>query len=73
MDSPLLMLVFWLADRWGEADPRKLLSLPAPVLTMWQAFFNILNRQEGPHPPPPDFSPPQGDEDECAAFMRVIK
>lgn len=73
MDSPLLMLVFALADRWGEPDPRKLLSLPQPVLTTWQAFFNIQNRQGGPHSPPPDFSPPRGDGDECAAFMRVMK
>ncbi|AXC64642.1 hypothetical protein E2G82_27385 [Salmonella enterica subsp. enterica serovar Ramatgan] len=67
------MLAFILADRWGEPDPRKILSLPQPVLTTWQAFINVQNRQGELQPPPPDFSPPKGDGDECAAFMRVMK
>ncbi|ERT11405.1 hypothetical protein [Photorhabdus temperata] len=40
-----MRLIFELADRWGEPDPRKIAALPANVLRHWQAFF-MLNAQE---------------------------
>ncbi len=35
------MLVFQLADRWGESDPRKIAALPAHILNHWRAYFKL--------------------------------
>lgn len=42
------MMLFTLADRWGEPDPRKIADLPANILTYWQAYLDLLEqRNEG--------------------------
>ena len=35
------MLIFQLADRWGESDPRKIAALPAQILNYWRAYFKL--------------------------------
>ena len=35
------MLVFQLADRWGESDPRKIAAMPAHILNHWRAYFKL--------------------------------
>lgn len=67
-----MLLAFSLADRWGEPDPRKILALPAPFLMMWQAFITMLNDREtaSDGTSSEDRAPI---DDECAAFMRVMK
>ena len=66
--------MFQLADRWGEADPRKIAALPADILTYWQAFFSLQSEtsseEDGVHT---TLSHQYDDVDEqCNQIMRVL-
>lgn len=67
------MLAYTLALRLGEPDPRRILSLPAPWLMMWQVF---LSGQSAPYLYRENAGPqdtPESVDAACAAFMRVMK
>jgi len=66
-------LLFTLADRWGEPDPRKLAALPANIITHWQAYFDLLRQEsESPdEPPTPAAAPTEGD-DQFADCLRIL-
>lgn len=49
-------MLFTLADRWGEPDPRKLADLPANIITHWEAFFGLL--EDAAASPAAETSPP---------------
>ncbi len=75
MDSPWLMLVFTLADRLGEADPRKIASLPANILRYWQAWLLLTENAAGNVVPdtPENIPPPGADPaQQCADVMRIL-
>ncbi|KKY66061.1 hypothetical protein OA40_11355 [Morganella morganii] len=40
-------MLFQLADRWGEPDPRKLADMPADLLNHWRAFFMLEEEAAG--------------------------
>lgn len=66
--------MFSLASRLGESDPRKIASLPADILLLWQAYFE-LHDDETPkaevHPDPAASRSPETDQ-QCADVMRMI-
>lgn len=68
------MLMFTLADRWGEPDPRKLAALPANILTYWQAYFDLL-QEKGGSPPAETTTPAaaltEGDQ-QFADCLRIL-
>jgi len=71
-----------LADRWGEADPRKIASLPADILQHWQAWFAMQREEPAEEAPEettqePNIAPtaPAVDPDigkQCADVMRML-
>lgn len=75
------MQAYQLADRWGEPDPRKILSLPASVVMGWLAFLGLPEicgndtGTEGTSGGVPRLPVIQPDDTAaaCAAFMRVMK
>ncbi|EBY9279818.1 hypothetical protein D6364_01520 [Salmonella enterica subsp. enterica serovar Denver] len=73
------MLAYQLADRLGEPDPLKILSLPASVLMGWLAFLNLpeINGMAPGGPPDSGLNVPAISPDDtaaaCAAFVRVMK
>ncbi|MCZ1250567.1 hypothetical protein CKY06_01520 [Photorhabdus sp. S15-56] len=60
-----MRLIFALADRWGEPDPRKIAALPADVFQYWQAFF-ALNANEA------ESAPKSEAEAQCHDVMRIL-
>jgi len=70
------MLIFQLADRWGESDPRKIAALPAQVLNHWRAYFKLQGITADPAedaPVPQPAQPVQSTFDaQCADVMRVL-
>ena len=50
-------MIFMLSDRWGEPDPRKIAELPAYILTHWEAYFSLLEKEAGINTPPKDPAP----------------
>jgi hypothetical protein len=68
-------LIFQLADRWGEPDPRKIAQLPADIITHWQAFFSHEPNPEpeqGEHPPITQTPLPSSVEEQCNNVMRIL-
>ncbi|TBM28218.1 hypothetical protein EYY85_08815 [Hafnia paralvei] len=70
-------MIFTLADRWGEPDPRKIAALPASILQHWRAFF-ALDDPAPPKKPHTETEPPlpallKSDvEAQCADVMRKL-
>ncbi|MEZ7798540.1 hypothetical protein ABUS55_18480 [Citrobacter pasteurii] len=75
MDSPWLMVIFSLADRLGEPDPRKIASLPAEILLHWQAWLSLTGNAvvNTPAQTPAVTIPPVSDmAGQCADVMRIL-
>lgn len=70
------MLIFSLADRLGESDPRKIANLPADILLYWQAWYSLTgNAVQVIADPPPDISEPKTNpvvSQQCADVMRIL-
>ncbi|PNK88850.1 hypothetical protein CEQ31_003620 [Serratia odorifera] len=70
------MLVFQLADRWGESDPRKIAALPAQILNHWRAYFKLqgitADAVEDAAIPQPDQPSQKSIDAQCADVMRVL-
>lgn len=64
-------MIFQLADRWGEPDPRKIAQLPANILTHWQAFF-MSETEELPEFQPNITQIEPDIEAQCNDVMRII-
>ncbi|HBO25049.1 MAG TPA: hypothetical protein DD649_19505 [Providencia sp.] len=71
MNSPYLKLIFQLADRWGEPDPRKIAQLPAEIITHWQAFF-MPEHEEVSNIPQITSSVSPDVEAQCNDVMRIL-
>lgn len=73
MDSPWLQLIFSLADRFGESDPRKIASLPAEILRYWEAWISLTNNagEITPSAPPAPVARAAVDK-QCADVMRIL-
>lgn len=65
-------MLFTLADRWGEPDPRKIGDLPANILTYWEAYFDLLASDGDTPPPSPAAEPPAKVDDEFADVLRIL-
>lgn len=73
MDSPWLKLIFSLADRFGESDPRKIASLPAEILRYWEAWIFLTNNEvEMTSGAPPAPAPRAAVDQQCADVMRIL-
>ncbi|AIM22834.1 hypothetical protein FUU19_19485 [Serratia sp. Lou2A] len=70
------MLVFQLADRWGESDPRKIAAMPAHILNHWRAYFKLQGMTADAAESAPvhqSGQPAQSSIDmQCADVMRVL-
>ncbi len=70
------MLIFQLADRWGESDPRKIAALPAQVLNHWRAYFKLQGITADTAEDAPVHQPAQPVQStldaQCADVMRVL-
>lgn len=70
------MLIFQLADRWGESDPRKIAGLPAQILNHWRAYFKLQGITADADDEPVVHQPERlarSDVDaQCAAVMKVL-
>lgn len=67
-------MLFTLADRWGEPDPRKLADLPANIITYWEAYFGLLEEAaaEPVAAPPPEKTAIPADSQQFADCMRIL-
>lgn len=66
-------MLFTLADRWGEADPRKLGDLPANIITYWEAYFGLLSEAaEVPPKPQPQAAPEPAQDQGFADCLRIL-
>ncbi|KAA5961003.1 hypothetical protein F3I54_01325 [Pantoea sp. VH_18] len=73
MDSPWLQLIFSLADRFGESDPRKIACLPAEILRYWEAWFSLTDPTCDITPAAPSAPPSRTPVDkQCADIMRIL-
>jgi hypothetical protein len=70
------MLIFSLADRLGESDPRKIANLPADILLYWQAWYSLTgNAVQAIGEPAPVAAPPKTNpvvSQQCADVMRIL-
>lgn len=73
MDSPWLQLIFSLADRFGESDPRKIASLPGEILRYWEAWISLAGSagEITPTAPPAPVVRAAVDQ-QCADVMRIL-
>lgn len=68
-------MLFTLADRWGEPDPRKLADLPANIITHWEAYFGLLEEaaaSSAEAPPPPKTAPANDASQQFADCLRIL-
>ena len=67
-------MLFTLADRWGEPDPRKLADLPANIITYWEAYFGLLEEAVASpaEAPPPEKPAIAADSQQFADCMRIL-
>lgn len=77
MNSPWLMLIYSLADRLGEYDPRKIASLPAEILLYWQAWFSLTGNavtipSDSPPVPPAVSRVSPAVDQQCADVVRIL-
>jgi len=69
------MMIYTLADRLGEADPRKISSLPGNILLHWQAWLSLTGSiVEHEAPEEPERTPPAdtNQSQQCAEVMRIL-
>ncbi|EAA8395289.1 hypothetical protein AB4D51_004569 [Salmonella enterica] len=75
MNSPWLMDIFSLADRLGEADPRKIASLPADIILYWKAWHSLTGSTVKGVLPAGTVMADQISDDlsgQCADVMRIL-
>ncbi|RJT50286.1 hypothetical protein CKQ54_23335 [Rahnella variigena] len=65
-------MVFSLAERFGESDPRKIANLPAEILLHWEAWFSLSGNAEPPDPAAPVVATNTPADRQCADVMRIL-